>query len=354
MNPKRLFKTLFITSAIAVLHSANSHAQVGPIWRLNGGPMVTDPSCAAFGVGEIVCGAISVNGTLIVNRFDGTAWTGFQDLGGTFVRKPSCMRMGILMAACAVIDTASRVQVNTYNGSSWNGFQSLGGTTTVSQPSCTGRPTLGVAAETHCAVIASDGALWTGRFIGTEWQGLQKLGGNYAYNPTCTDDWVLFGNGVFCAAVTVGGKLEGWKFNGTWTRMPQAVGANITADPHCAGIGELRILCAIRSGSRLMVNRADTAATWPVFTDLGGILTAAPSCFPGSNPHLFTSTAICAVRGTNSAIFMIGFNGIAWGSYEMLPGVMTVGQPSCIFFSQSGTLCAVRGTDNHLYTRMTL
>lgn len=351
MNPRQLLARILIGTAIAVLHSVNSQAQVGPRWQLNGGPISTDPSCAAFGSGEVLCGALSVSGSLIVNRFNGTNWTGFEDLGGTFVRKPSCMRVGILPAACAVIDTSSRVQIKMWTGSSWNNFQVLGGTS-VSDPACIGRPNLGLI-ETHCSFIGADGALWTGRFSDSEWQGFQRLGGNYAYNPTCTQDWELFGNHIFCAAVTTSGRLEGWRFAGTWTKVPRAVGTNITADPHCAGIGVFRILCAVRSGSRLMVNRADDETTWPVFTDLGGILTAAPSCFPASNPFNTTSTAICAVRNANSGIHMIGFNGIEWGSYELVPGVIMLGQPSCVFFGSTRTMCAVRGTDNHLYTRTT-
>lgn len=345
MKPKGLFNILVAATAVAVLQAAMSPAQAAD-WRDNGGPMVTDPSCAAFGTG-VVCGAVGVSGSLIVNRFDGAAWTGFEELGGIVVRKPSCTRIGLLVAACVVIDAESGVQVNIYNGASWTGFKTMGGRS-ISDPACIGHANLGVV-STHCVIIGIDGALHAGRFDGTQWLGFQRLGGNYIYNPTCTQDWTS--GGVFCAVVTVSGRLEGWKnTSGSWIKMPGAVGANVTADPNCSGIGRGKILCAVRSGSRLMVNRADDNSSWPQFTDLGGILTAAPSCRPEMNPLLPTPTATCAVRGTNSVVHVISFNGSTWGGYQSVPGVIMVGQPSCTFVLQAQTLCAVRGTDNRFYT----
>ena len=337
---------MVVGAVVAFLQSAASLAQGTPVWKDNGGTLVTDPSCAFYGAG-VVCAAVGARGTLIVNRLEGSTWTGFQDLGGVVTRKPSCARMGIIGAVCAVIDFNSEVQVNIFNGATWSGFQYLGGKS-VSDPACVGTAFLGSSA-THCAVIGTDGALHVNTFNGTAWQGFQKLGGNYVYNPTCTEDWTF--QNVFCAAVTIGAQLEGWKFqSSTWNKMPQAVGTAITADPDCTGIGREQILCAMRSGTRLKVNRADNASTWPMLTDLGGTFADAPSCMPTMNPHLGTQNATCSVRALNSVVHAISFDGSTWNGFRPIPGVRMVGQPNCIFFSQAQTLCAVRGTDNRLYT----
>jgi hypothetical protein len=334
---------------IAMMQSPNSHAQAPPRWQDQGGTLVTDPSCVGFGLGEVVCAAVGARGTLIVNRFDGTNWKGFEDLGGVVVRKPSCARWGLLPVLCAVIDTQSRVQVNVYNSATWTGFQLLGGQS-ISEPACVGTAFIGNFA-THCAIIGVNGALQINTFDGTQWSGFKSLGGSYIYNPTCTQDWTFAG--VFCAAVTTGARLEGWKNvsggTGSWVQMP-AVGSQVTADPNCSGIGAGKILCAVRSGTRLKVNRADDTSTWPLFTDLGGILMAAPGCMPNLHPLLGTPTATCAVRDTNSAVQMISFDGSTWSGFQLAPGVNTVGSPSCTFVGQTQKLCGVRGTNNHLYT----
>ena len=350
MKSTTLLSALIV--AIAMVQSPNSHAQAPPAWQDHGGTLVTDPSCVGFGLGEVVCAAVGAGGTLIVNRFDGTNWLGFEDLGGVVVRKPSCARWGILPVLCAVIDTQSRVQVNIYNGQAWSGFQLLGGAS-ISEPACVGTAFLGFSA-THCAIIGVNSALHVNTFDGTQWSGFKRLGGSYIYNPTCTQDWTF--GGVFCAAVTLGAKLEGWKnvsgATGAWVMMPGAIGAQITADPNCAGIGREKILCAVRSGTRLKVNRADDATTWPVITDLGGILPGSPACIPNTNPFPATSTATCAVRDMNSGVQTINFDGSTWSGFQLSPGVRMVGSPSCTFVGQTQKLCGVRGTDNHLYTFM--
>lgn len=342
-------RLLSVVVGIAILQSPDSHAQAPPAWQDQGGTLVTDPSCAAFGLGEVVCAAVGPRGSLIVNRFDGASWTGFVDLGGVVVRKPSCMRFGILGAACAVVDTTSAVQVNVFNGATWSGFQSIGGQS-ISDPSCVGTAFIGSFAV-YCAIIGVNSALHVNRFDGGNWSGFQRLGGSYIYNPSCTQDWTF--GGVFCAAVTMGAKLEGWKnpTGQSWTKLTHAVGAHLNADPSCTGIGQGRILCATRSGVRLKVNRADDDSTWPLITDLGGILTAAPSCMPLRNPFT-VPTAICAVRDTNSAIQQISFDGTSWGAFQLAAGISMVGSPSCTFVGQAQTLCAVRGTNNRLFTLM--
>ena len=84
MKSTALLSALVVS--LAMLQSPNSHAQAPPAWQDHGGTLVTDPSCVGFGLGEVVCAAVGAGGTLIVNRFDGANWLGFEDLGGT--RRP--------------------------------------------------------------------------------------------------------------------------------------------------------------------------------------------------------------------------------------------------------------------------
>jgi hypothetical protein len=308
-----------------------------------GGTIITDPSCTSFSGPEALCAAVSTSGTLTVNRFDGTAWTGFQDLGGIVVRKPNCTYQGIRNAICAVIGTDSSVFVNHFDGFTWSGFKPIGGSS-ISDAACTG---IRVTEFVHCAIIGADGALYVNTFNGVEWKGFRKLGGNYIFNPTCAEDHTFVG--AFCAAVTTLGRLDGWKFTGAggWSRMPQTVGANISADPSCTDIGHDGILCAVRAGSSLVVNRADNGFLWTFLTNLGGILTAAPSCTKG--PPGANVTALCAVRGTNSGVFVRSLDGNIWSGFQAVSGVLMVGAPSCTSFGRAQTLCGVRSTNNHLF-----
>ena len=348
MKLNHLLSTITLCAITSIGLGLTMPAQAWTAFQDKGGTMVTDPSCTAFGVNDVLCASVSTRGTLTVNHFNGISWAGFQDLGGIVVRKPNCIRWSLLGAMCAVIGTDSAVQVNRFNGATWSGFQALGGIS-VSDPACASAGGLGLN-DAHCAIIGTDGALYVNRFDGANWLGFQKLGGSYIYNPTCTEDYTF--GGVFCAAVTTGGKLDGWKYNvGVWSKMPQSAnpGAAITADPNCAGIGQNKILCAVRAGGSLRVNRADNGFTWPFFQNLGGILTAAPNCTLSSPPFGAMPTAVCVVRGTNSGVFINRFDGSNWSGYQPITGANTVGAPSCTFLRNAQSLCGARGTNNHLY-----
>jgi len=49
-----------------------------------------DPSCTFLTTGQAVCAARTLKHTLVVNRFTGTAWTGWLDLSGIVTSTPSC------------------------------------------------------------------------------------------------------------------------------------------------------------------------------------------------------------------------------------------------------------------------
>jgi hypothetical protein len=347
MKLNHLLSTIMLCIATGVGFCVTTSANAWSGLQDAGGTMVTDPSCTTFAGTQALCASVSTDGTLTVNHFDGTRWTGPQDAGGVVVRKPNCTHESLFDAMCAVIGVDQALYVNHFNGAAWSGFTHLGGVS-MSDPACTGITGL---SEMHCAIIGVDGALWVNDHDGIGWSGFKKLGGNYIYNPTCTEDYTF--GGAFCAAVTTDGKLDGWKYaNGVWGRMPNPVsaGAAITADPSCTGIGRQDILCAVRAGNSLRVNFANNGFTWPRFSNLGGILAGAPSCTLSSSPFDATPTAVCAVRGINSAVFINSFNGSSWSGYQALPGTTTVGAPSCTATNAaSQPLCAARGTNNHLY-----
>ena len=74
--------------------SAPAQAQFifNPLQNL-GGSVTTAPSCTGAS-GSTFCGAVGVDGHLLLNQIDDVSSFGYADLGGIVIGKPSCTHFG--------------------------------------------------------------------------------------------------------------------------------------------------------------------------------------------------------------------------------------------------------------------
>jgi hypothetical protein len=355
--------------------SAPAQAQFifNPLQNL-GGSVTTAPSCTGAS-GSTFCGAVGVDGHLLLNQIDDVSSFGYADLGGTVIGKPSCTHFGLgstqpnFRVLCGVIGTDSGVWVTRFDGVSSSGFTSLGGVS-ISDPACTG---LGGSTKAVCVIIGTNSHLLASTTLdGVNWTRFADLdlGGTLIFNPTCMDIGNMMG---FCGAVTTDGELRlirfqagsgpvSWEPNTNIITFPpiilNTIGVarlvtggvsfpstiRITSNPSCAAGLRAAVVCGVRgSDSALYVSRFN-GTTFSPFQFEGGILAGAPSC----------AFAVCAVRGTNSELFIIQFlsNGVTTG-FAPVPGANINGDPSCTLHPNELLtilmLCGVRKPDSTLW-----
>jgi hypothetical protein len=143
---------------------------------------------------------------VIVNRYNGTSWDGFLNLGGRATGEPVCTNLEVRgQIACFARGTDSSLYGNRFSGGAWLrgswgtvwGF--LGGL---------------MGAKGSCAVIntnriacaafgVTDSALWVDEFNGSAWGGFTRLGQTTVGNAGCT---TLGGGQILCTVVAVNNK----------------------------------------------------------------------------------------------------------------------------------------------------
>ena len=133
----------------------------GTAWDgfINIGGLATEtPICSDFGTSnQVVCFARGTDLALWGARFTGGAWapaqwTAWASLGGVIYSRASCGVIGTSQMICGVYSvTDSGFYVNQYNGTNWLGFVGHG-QTSIGNPSCT---TLG-GGKALCTVVGVD------------------------------------------------------------------------------------------------------------------------------------------------------------------------------------------------------
>ena len=53
------------------------------------------PSCASDDAGRVICAMLNTASAIIVNRYNGTAWEGFLNIGGHNTGSPVCTDIGV-------------------------------------------------------------------------------------------------------------------------------------------------------------------------------------------------------------------------------------------------------------------
>lgn len=349
-----LFQTMVSVAslALAILLPISEVLAAGN-FDARGGPLFSDPSCTGTGGGAI-CAVVGTDDSLRVNLFNGSAWSGFTNLGGIVIGKPSCTYTGNAgnQALCAAVGTDSTIFVNRFNGTSWSGFSRLvqadgSSLRSVSDPACTG---IQGTNQVICAIIGTNRALYADRFDGVKWSGFVNLGGALLFNPTCTED-LTFG-GALCGAVTTAGQLRVRHFNGTSWGPAQVLNAHtfINADPSCTFVAQSQFVCGARGANNALYVSHFDAVAWLPFQNLGSVLASKPSCTP-YNTLSATPKVVCAARDLFSQLLVtVSSDGDHWNAFQQRTGINMTGDPSCTLLGGTHALCGVRGTDNQLYT----
>jgi hypothetical protein len=144
---------------------------------------------------------------------------------------------------CAMLNTASATIVNRYNGTAWEGFLNIGGHNTGAAV-CTD---IGVSGQVSCFGRGEDTGLWGLGFHGGSWTLSQwgpwgSLGGLVGPKTSCG---VITTNQVVCGVFAINDAalwVDEW--NGStwlgWTRL----GLTTVGNPNCVGLGNGKVLCA--------------------------------------------------------------------------------------------------------------
>jgi hypothetical protein len=146
-------------------------------------------------------------GKIIVNRYNGSAWDGFLNIGGTSSNDPICSEFGLsAQAVCFARGTdlglwGSRFTGGAWGVAQWTAWGSMGGTV-YSKASCG----LIAAGQIVCGVIGlADSGFYVDQFNGSSWGGFVGLGQTSIGNPSCT---ILALPKVICTVVGVNNKVQ--------------------------------------------------------------------------------------------------------------------------------------------------
>jgi hypothetical protein len=135
----------------------------------------------------------------------------------------------------------------------------------------------------------------------------------------------------------------------------QNLGGTVVTSPSCAGAASGSTFCGVVSvGGHLLLNQIDNF-TSSGFADLGGIVIGKPSCthFGLGQPEPILRV-LCGVIGTDSAVWVIRFDGSSSSGFTSLGGI-SISDPACTGLSGSTkAICAVIGTNSHLFASTTL
>jgi hypothetical protein len=120
---------------------------------------------------------------------------------------------------------------------------------------------------------------------------------------------------------------------------------DLISKPSCTAVGPGGALCAVLgTDSALYITRFNDTV-WNAFERLpAGIFSSAPSC-----TDYGTGQALCAVLGTDSALYITYLTGAAWSAFERLEGGIFSSEPSSTEIKAGGALCAAVGIDSTLY-----
>jgi hypothetical protein len=135
---------------------------------------------------------------------------------------------------------------------------------------------------------------------------------------------------------------------------PQNLGGSVTTAPSCTGASGSSFCGAVGVNGHLFLNQIDDFSSFG-YMDLGGIVIGKPSCthFGLGDPQpLFR--VLCGVIGTDSAVWVVRFDGLSSSGFTSLGGV-SISDPACTGISGSTkAVCVVIGTNSHLFGSTTM
>jgi hypothetical protein len=247
-------------------------------WNALEGFTTSAPSVAAASIDRVFLFARSERGTLIWSRWDGRTWTRAAELNANrLASAPSCASWGtsrsVRLSCFAVLEGSSAMQHTWYDGTNWSGWQNLGGTLTSAPGAVSWAP--GVVSA---FVRGTDTQMWQRYYDGRNWSGWIRLDGELTSAPSCSSwsearvDCVVRGNGNNLFLKTwEAGPGKGW---GGWN----ALGGGANSAPSITAWGVNRLSIFYRGDNGMMMHRYWDGARWVGPEDLGGPISSSPAC----------------------------------------------------------------------------
>lgn len=305
------------------------------------GPTVvlSDPSCASPVEGEAVCAARGLGQTLVVNKWSGSAWSGWKVVAGTVTSNPSCSSDLSGNVLCAARNDSGGISAAVYNGTTWSPFTKAGGQITF-EPSCAPL----TAGKILCVARNTTGGFTSSIFNGSTWSPFQTLKGSVVGAPGCGSDGA---GAVICLATSTTQiyTVVAARFSGTaWSTFINIGGSSTTDRYSCTQLGGTFgvLTCAARNtGTAQFVNSFSggtwAATSWSGWGGLGGTVNPGTSC-----AQVATGQLACATVASDAALWVNTFNGSAWTGWAKLGGT-DIGNPSCTSIGGAKVLCGVVG-----------
>jgi hypothetical protein len=306
------------------------------------GPTITigDPSCTLLAAGKVICAARGLQQTMLVNQFSGSTWNGWKSIAGVITSNTSCTDDGSGNVFCGARSTTSALVVAKFNGTAWSALTTVGGQLT-SAPSCTSF----AAGKVVCVARSVTGGLTATVFNGASWGAFSSLAASTTSAPSCASDSA--GHAV-CAVLTIGANVLATRFNGSsWSAFLNLRG-EATSELSCMDLQKSgEVSCFVRGpNTGLWINTFKggswSTTSWTGWGSLGGQISK-PSCAPVSSDNL-----VCGIIGNDqadSALWVIQFNGTAWGPWTKL-AKSGIGAPSCATLGTGKVLCSIVQVNN--------
>lgn len=329
-----------------------AQAAWGSFVSMGPGAVLSDASCAADGVGTAVCAAIGAKSALMVNRFNGSAWSGWTTLTGVVTSVPSCSAAGAGKVVCAARTTNLAMVVWLWSGSTWSAPLTVGGGLATA-PSCAPLS----AGQVLCAARATSSKIVAEKFSGGTWAAASwtKIAPvDFAvYSPVnCAPDDL--GHAI-CAWVSPQSQVSVREFSGSAWSAALVLGGRATNPPICTdgGVGGKAACFATGTDSALWGNAfaggAFTLANWGGWGSIGGLVSGYGCSEDGL--HAGVLQYACGIVGlTDNGFWTNEYISGSWGSW-VAHGGSFVGNPACFALNTSvspGRVMCVLSTSTSL------
>jgi hypothetical protein len=296
--------------------------------------VLSDPSCADIGNGEVICGVRGANNGFYAARYNNGVWSSFVSVPSAIIASPSCTAIAVGQAICGVTGTDNAFYAARYNGT-WSSFVKVPSVIT-SDPSCTG---IG-GGQAICGVRGTDNGFYATHYDGAVWSSFTNVPAAIVSHPSCAG---IGGGQAICGVRGADNGFYATLFNGAgWLPFKQVPGSIIYA-PSCAAIGGGEVVCGVRGVDNGFYG-THYSGSWSSFTRVPGVLDLGPSC-TGIG---LAGQAICGVTGTNNGFYATRYNNGVWSSFVQVPGKI-ISSPSCTSLGAGTALCAAVGPDNAMF-----
>lgn len=279
------------------------------------------PECLARDAARVDCWAPLAGGSLGWWRYAGAGRPAPVDLGGSVAATPSCLRAGSDLH-CFAATRAGALAQRTQRAGRWLAWRDLGGNVR-GRPACLSAD----GRRIDCVARGADGRLRARAFDGRSWGAAWRAvapGLTAAAAPACHPR----DGRVECLVVGTDARVRQIQLgaDGAWT-APRGLGGAAAAEAgSCVEMGsDGRRRCFFVAPDRTLRAVAFDGQRWGPWRNLGGALTAGPSCVrAGDAVH-------CVAVGRAGAVQERRLDaGGAWQPWRGLRGLLAAEPPACV------------------------